>query len=145
MLIMGVKVFRKEMLQYYNFVQSRLLEQNAERQVSIDTGLIYELVGTSLGALAMANRLQTALGDYDPDQLEIDAIAYASELVELEAKTVSDIGWASFYLCQKAAVATSVIKSAPVWKPEAGRLIEKWQFDSWCEAMQRDPCGCSTV
>ena len=143
LLIMQIRDFREQMLQYYGHLTDLLPEPGVAPEVSADVSLVYELLGTSLSALAMASRLLTALGDPQQELLEKDAISYATEVGMLEAGVISADGWASFYLSQKAVVAASVHRTAAIWTPGQEKIIEKWKFDRWCKTMRRETCNCT--
>lgn len=137
LLLLKLNNFRKDILKHYSRLQIVIPNLTVLSQLSRKSSLLYELFGTSLGALAMVNRLLGALGDPQFQLLETDAVFYASEIVRLERAVISANGWASFVLNQKANVASSIPTTTEVWICAMSKVIEKWRFDSWLSAMQR--------
>jgi hypothetical protein len=146
LLIMEIRNFREQMLQYRTYVTDQLAGLKVvPLQPAVYLDLAYELLGTSLSALAMANRLLSALGDSEGKFLEKNAILYATEVERLEADMISANGGASFYFSQKAIIAASVHRTVAIWNSEPGKIIETWRFNSWCKAMQKETCNCICV
>ncbi|KAH8812369.1 hypothetical protein F5884DRAFT_785194 [Xylogone sp. PMI_703] len=139
-LIARVRNLRQEFLQYHAELEDQIRDSRDFSQTPPNSDLMYEMLGTSLVSLAMANRLLSALGDFQAEQLEHDALLYSAEVVRLEEDMISTGGWASFYLTQKVSIAASIRKTAAIWKIAPGKMIEKWRFDRWCSAMQRQIC-----
>jgi hypothetical protein len=141
-LVRDIREFRYDMLQNYTQLRKWHLELGFGFDPSKNADLLYELFGTTLMVLATANRLLTALGDSQGSSLEADNLLYVAELEGLESDLLSSNGWVSFYLHQKMSIAASITSTATIWKTAPGELIEKWRFDRWCRAMQRDTCNC---
>ena len=131
------------MLGYYNQFEVKFSDMDACTAEPLDLDLAYELLATSLAALAVANRLLSALGDVAGDTLERDAVYYSSEILRHEASVVSTSGWANYYLNQKASIARSISTTTMIWKTASGEVIDGWRFDSWCKALRRRTCCCS--
>jgi hypothetical protein len=142
-LIGDVRNFRLDMLQYYAQIVKLRLELGLLSYLPKNIDLVYELLGTTLMALPSANRLLTALGDVQEPFLEADNLLYVAEMYRLEADLLSSNGWVNFHLYQKMSIAASITETTTIWKIAPGEMIEKWRFDRWCRAMQRQNCSCT--
>ena len=136
-IMLQTQAFRSEMLQCRTRIENvfpTALKSRNERD------LVYELLATCLVALAMANRLLTALGSPEGPSLEKEVLVDAAGVIKLESDMISTSGWAGYYLNQKATVASGFLSSSGTMENKPGHIIETWRFHEWCRAMQRDCC-----
>lgn len=120
LLVRAIQQFRAGMLLSYNSMKAHLPGSGAAVSGSVDMDVAYELLATSVAAIAVADRLLTALGDVAVDLLEKDALFYAEEVLKMEADLVDINGWASYYLRQKASIAASILKTTSIWNEWTG-------------------------
>ncbi|KAH7310427.1 hypothetical protein B0I35DRAFT_358261 [Stachybotrys elegans] len=99
----------------------------------------YEHVGTALaGSISMA-RLLGCISPHERALLEEEAILCSHELLDLVSR-ISLLNYsAGFYLEQKSIFARGVLNTTDIWEPSlrSGKLIERWKFERWCDAMGR--------
>jgi hypothetical protein len=141
-LISDIRKFRDDMLQCHEQVLKLRLELRLFSYLPKNFDLVCELFGTTLMGLATANRMLSALGDSEGPSLESDNLLYVAELHILEADIRSFNGWVNFHLYQKMSIADSITKTTTIWKTAPGEIIERWRFNRWCRAMQRQICNC---
>ncbi len=139
-LLSRIHNIRKGLLQHLAQLRSLCLYPESDPSSFTKTDIFYEILGADLIALIMTNRLLSAIGDAQGEEFEHDALSYATEIIKLEEEMISTQGWASFYLNQKATIAGSVPATTDVWEIVPGKLIEKWRFDTWCRAINRQTC-----
>lgn len=139
-LIARIRTLRQELRA--NLVQLRGLSFRLKSSLSSATedDIFHELLSTNLLALLMVSRLLSAIGDVQKDELEHDALLYASEIKSLEEEMISIHGWANFYLYQKATSAASIAATRCIWEAAPGKIIDNWRFSLWCRAIQRHTC-----
>ncbi|KAH8657980.1 hypothetical protein BX600DRAFT_62056 [Xylariales sp. PMI_506] len=144
-LMAEIRFFRREMLAFHALLIDVFPKSRTALRHWADFNLASELFGTCLMALATANRLLGALGDLHAAQLEADALMYAAEVGKLEDRLLSANLWVSFYLYQKADIASSIFVTTAIWHAIPGQIIDKWRFDKWCAALQRQLCDCTNA
>lgn len=101
----------------------------------------FDMLGTALVLTVISARLIGALSPGSQrGLLEDEAQAAAHEIKELEGQVAPLNPRAGFYLAQKARVAESALGTAKLWTDSlasGGRVIDRWRFQRWCEAVPR--------
>jgi hypothetical protein len=142
-LIVRLHTFRAETVNFYTELDSLTLEGAKSECVGTpDADERTQMSGDALSLIIMGCRMLSALSMDAFGVLEIEALAYSNQLVNLERKASTANSLAGFALFQKLVVAQATLNTTDLWRKDSSQInrVERSGYKAWCDGI---PVRCS--
>lgn len=99
---------------------------------------MFEIFGVILVTSIATSRLLSSVVPSRREMLEAEAVAFATELKLLQTGCHKNLKM-SAQLSEQLTMADACLSTAGLWREslDSGRIIERWKFDAWCNAIPR--------
>ncbi|KAH8664644.1 hypothetical protein BX600DRAFT_302276 [Xylariales sp. PMI_506] len=138
-LIERIRWFRRDLMNWRTQFDTTVLKGPIEVSPELGLDERSEMLGAFLTLKIVGTRMMSSVAMELADVLEDEALSDALQLIDITSDATSTNCWAYFFLCQKLAIAQSILSTRDAWQQgsEKRGIIEKDKFDQWCDVLPR--------